>query len=89
MISPERFQPKRPWSGVCLMGNSQASGKSEERGQRAEVSSPRQPWREREVAGGTQSFHLSAQPHHSRSDAFVLFVVPVTVRLTAPWLTRP
>ena len=27
MISPERFQPNRPWSGVCLMGNSQASEK--------------------------------------------------------------
>ena len=26
MISPARFQPNRPWSGVCLMGNSQTSG---------------------------------------------------------------
>ena len=41
------------------------------------------------VAGGTQSFHLSAQHNHSLATPLYFFVVPVTVRLTAPWWTRP
>ena len=55
----------------------------------AQSSRPRRrPWPSALIPVGSQSFHLRPEGQHARGHAFVFFVTPLTLRSTAPWLTR-